>query len=103
MQNSTECPKGIWGGVATTVLRLAVLALAIFAVTSWDRASGRAQRVAIAPADDAVANGLKILDQAPTVITPAPTPAGVAGTEAPAKVLLRNWSYTKGSGGTTKG
>lgn len=90
----------------TMVLRLAVLALAIFAVTPWDHApaGGHEARLEIASADDAVSNGLKILDQAPAVVTPVTAPAGDQASLSPVQIQLRSWNYTaKGKGGSPKG
>jgi hypothetical protein len=78
------------GGALAAATLLSVPAFALSALTPWGGAAAPEGRPAIAASDDAVLNGLRIVE-APVVAAAAqPAPAG----EAPAETVLRDWQFT---------
>ena len=74
-------------GLAAVVM-LSVPAFALCWVVSWSHATGPA----IAPSDDAVANGFRIVAP-PTAVPTKAAPAQAGATEA--ETLVRDWQFTK--------
>jgi hypothetical protein len=77
------------GGCCAALLLLAVPVFAFRAVTPGAKDAG----AAIAPADDAAADGLQIVDT-PAAPTGAPRTQSADGAAVSAETILRNWTYT---------
>jgi hypothetical protein len=79
------------GGGLTAATLLSVPAFALSALAPWGGAAAPAEgRPAIAAADDAVADGFRIVE-APVVAAAA---QAAATGEAPAETVLRDWQFT---------
>jgi hypothetical protein len=90
--------SSVLGGVLTAALMLAIPALALSSAAASGQLAGMGsqEQTAIAPADDAIANGFKILEPAPAA---EPAARAVRLSDEPVEKLLQEWAFTGGPGG----